>query len=158
MAGLPTGRLAAFRRMAVKRDIKAKGPRKDIAQALGISLSRVYSIAQSPYMESKPERTRRFVSKALYYTKATKAQIAARAGITARHMRKIAKRDGIKRKYPLKTGPKLGSKKPRITQQQLERIVLLGGQGVSQRKIAKDVNVTQPEVSQVLKKHGRPGA
>lgn len=109
-------------------------------------------------MESKPKHTRRFVSKALGYTKATEAQIAARVGITERQVRRIAKRDGIKRKYPLQTGPKFGSKKPRIMPEQRERIVFLGGLGISQEKIAKEVNATQPAVHYVLKRGGKLGA
>ncbi len=153
MTRRPPGNIANQRRKAVKQALQTGGPsKKALSVKLGITLRRVYQIAKEP--DENPQwRSQRFVAKALRYTRATHAQIAERAGTTPRQVNRIAKRDGIKRKYPLKTGPKIGSKRENLTKEQVAKIRQLGKNGkISQTQLAKMFNVTQPCINRILRK------
>ena len=98
------------------------------------------------------KRRARFVAKAFGYTKATETQIGARAGVSLRQVVRITRRDGIKRKYKLKTGPKGFDTKRKLTKAQHAEIVRLVGEGLSQYELARRFRVTQPHISYIVNK------
>ena len=94
---------------------------------------------------------KRFVAKAFGYTRASEAQIAEKLGISERHVRRIIKEQGIKRKYKLKTGTKKGTTWKSLTKKQKAEVKRLNTkENLSEEKIAEKFGVSQPAIHYIL--------
>ena len=94
---------------------------------------------------------KRFVAKAIGYTKASEAQIAEKLGISERHVRRLIKEQGIERKYKLKTGVKKGATWKSLTKKQKVEIKRLNAkENLSEEKIAEKFGVSQPAIHYIL--------
>ena len=102
------------------------------------------------YKIKKPAYRKRFVAKAIGYTKATQEQIGARIGISTRYVRRIAKKMGVKRKYRVKTGPKGRFRK--LLPLELAAIRRLKAKGCSAHEIARRLGVSEPAIHYALKR------
>jgi transcriptional regulator with XRE-family HTH domain len=99
---------------------------------------------------------KRFVAKAIGYTNATEKQIAARLGITESGVSRIAKKQGVKRKYPLKTGPKgqFQSRLGKILNSQRFVAKAIGYTRATQKQIAARLGITERHVRRIAKQVG----
>ncbi len=130
-----------------------------IASQLGLSERGVSQLLRHPSATKKATaarakaiRAERIVSKGIGYTNASMAEIAERAGISERQVRRIVSKFGIERKYKLKTGPK-GKRGKRLSEEQIKEIIRLRTEkNMSQEKIAERFNVSQPAINYILEK------
>ncbi len=160
MPGKLSTAVANRRKRFIKKAVAKGVAQKNIATRLKITPGRVSQLSKG-MKKGKNARTvladnrKRFVAKAIGYTKATEAQIAERAGITARHTRRIVRMQGSKqRKYKLKTGPKGFDTKRKLSKENIDEIRQIAKeQKLSQHKLAKMFGVTQPRIQQILKKN-----
>jgi len=146
-----------------------KATEKQIAARLGITESgisrsakkqgvkRKYPLRTGPkgQFQRRPGKTlnrRRFVAKAIGYTKATEKQIAARLDISERQVSRIANKVGAVRKYPPKRGPKGLHRRRPLTADEKNRIRELRKEGWSEQKLADLFGRTQPAIHYVLRR------
>lgn len=87
-----------------------------------------------------------FIREGFASPKITEAAMATALGISARHLRRIARQIGVKRKRPAKTGPKRPTGK-RLTMELRTQIFALHNRGLSEEQIAGILHVTQPAVN-----------
>lgn len=99
---------------------------------------------------------RRFVAKAIGYTRATEKQIGARLGITESGVSRIAKKQGVKRKYPLKTGRKgrFQRRSGKILDSRRFVAKAIGYTTATQEQIAERLGITERRVRRIANQVG----
>ena len=150
---------SAYRRRFVETARKLERTKPWIAAQLGITTRGVSQIARYPSVtkkatnaSSKNKRVERIVSKGVGYTKAPMSEIAKRAGVSERHVRRIKHKLGVKRKYPLKTGSEKERGKYLSKEKVAEIKKLRREQELSEEALGELFGVSQPAIHYILGK------